>query len=51
MGIPFNPDFNGAGQEGVGYYQLTQKNARRSSARSPISGRSAIVRTSPFAAV
>lgn len=32
IGIPFNPDFNGAGQEGVGYYQLTQKNARRSSA-------------------
>ncbi|RVD07068.1 alanine-phosphoribitol ligase, partial [Mesorhizobium sp. M2A.F.Ca.ET.029.05.1.1] len=32
MGIPFNPDFNGAAQEGVGYYQLTQKNARRSSA-------------------
>jgi choline dehydrogenase-like flavoprotein len=32
LGIPFNPDFNGASQEGVGYYQLTQKNARRSSA-------------------
>jgi choline dehydrogenase-like flavoprotein len=32
MGIPFNPDFNGASQEGLGYYQLTQKNARRSSA-------------------
>lgn len=32
MGIPFNPDFNGKMQEGVGYYQLTQKNARRSSA-------------------
>jgi choline dehydrogenase-like flavoprotein len=32
MGIPFNPDFNGAAQEGVGYYQLTQKNGRRSSA-------------------
>jgi len=32
MGIPFNPDFNGARQEGLGYYQLTQKNARRSSA-------------------
>jgi choline dehydrogenase-like flavoprotein len=32
MGIPFNPDFNGASQAGVGYYQLTQKNARRSSA-------------------
>jgi choline dehydrogenase-like flavoprotein len=32
LGIPFNPDFNGQSQEGVGYYQLTQKNARRSSA-------------------
>ena len=32
IGIPFNPDFNGAIQEGVGYYQLTQKHARRSSA-------------------
>ena len=32
MGIPYNPDFNGASQEGVGYYQLTQRNARRSSA-------------------
>jgi choline dehydrogenase-like flavoprotein len=32
MGIPFNPDFNGAKQEGLGYYQLTQKDARRSSA-------------------
>jgi choline dehydrogenase-like flavoprotein len=33
-GIPFNPDFNGARQGGVGFYQLTQKNARRSSAAS-----------------
>ena len=31
LGIPFNPDFNGARQEGLGYYQLTQLNARRSS--------------------
>jgi choline dehydrogenase-like flavoprotein len=31
-GIPYNPDFNGRYQRGVGYYQLTQKNARRSSA-------------------
>lgn len=30
-GIPFNPDFNGRHQRGVGHYQLTQKNARRSS--------------------
>ena len=32
LGIPFNCDFNGAHQEGLGYYQLTQLNARRSSA-------------------
>jgi choline dehydrogenase-like flavoprotein len=32
LGIPFNADFNGASQEGLGYYQLTQLNARRSSA-------------------
>lgn len=32
LGIPFNPDFNGAQQDGFGYYQLTQLNARRSSA-------------------
>ena len=31
LGIPFNPDFNGAHQAGLGYYQLTQSNARRSS--------------------
>lgn len=43
MGIPFNPDFNGAAQEGVGYYQLTQKDAKRSSAAvaylRPVAGR------------
>jgi choline dehydrogenase-like flavoprotein len=32
MGIPYNNDVNGARQEGVGFYQLTQRNARRSSA-------------------
>ena len=32
LGIPFNADFNGASQAGLGYYQLTQLNARRSSA-------------------
>jgi choline dehydrogenase-like flavoprotein len=31
LGIPFNPDFNGACQAGLGYYQLTQLDARRSS--------------------
>ncbi|MBJ2151320.1 GMC family oxidoreductase [Paracoccus sp. IB05] len=31
MGIPFNPDMTGEVQDGVGYYQLTQRNVRRSS--------------------
>jgi len=31
-GYPFNPDFNGATQEGVGYFQLTVRNGRRCSA-------------------
>jgi choline dehydrogenase len=31
-GVPRNDDFNGAVQEGVGYYQLTTRNARRCSA-------------------
>ena len=30
-GLPYNPDFNGASQYGVGYYQLTQWAGRRSS--------------------
>ena len=32
LGIPRNMDINGARQDGVCYYQLTQRNARRSSA-------------------
>jgi choline dehydrogenase len=31
-GLPFNADFNGARQEGVGYYQITTRNGRRLSA-------------------
>ncbi|MEM1161139.1 MAG: GMC family oxidoreductase N-terminal domain-containing protein [Pseudomonadota bacterium] len=31
-GIPFNPDFNGAEQAGLGYYQVTNRDGRRSSA-------------------
>lgn len=31
-GLKYNPDFNGAEQEGVGYYQLTSKGGRRLSA-------------------
>jgi choline dehydrogenase-like flavoprotein len=31
LGIPFNPDINGEQQEGVGFYQLTQRDVRRSS--------------------
>jgi len=32
LGIPRNPDVTGETQDGVAYYQLTQRNARRSSA-------------------
>jgi choline dehydrogenase-like flavoprotein len=32
LGIPYNPDFNGKQQAGVGFYQLTQRNRQRSSA-------------------
>lgn len=32
VGIPRNPDFNGASQEGAGYFQLTARNGRRCSA-------------------
>lgn len=32
FGMPFNPDFNGARQEGAGHYQVTVRNAQRSSA-------------------
>ena len=31
-GLPLNPDFNGAGQEGVGIYQINTRNGRRMSA-------------------
>jgi len=31
-GIPYNPDFNGATQEGVGYHQTTTRDGRRGSA-------------------
>jgi choline dehydrogenase-like flavoprotein len=33
-GIPFNDDFNGAAQAGIGHYQLSTRNAQRSSASS-----------------
>ncbi|WP_435164581.1 GMC family oxidoreductase [Falsirhodobacter sp. 1013] len=32
MGQPFNPDFNGASQNGVGFYQFMNRHGRRSSA-------------------
>jgi choline dehydrogenase-like flavoprotein len=32
LGIPYNGDFNGRQQAGVGFYQLTQRDRRRSSA-------------------
>ncbi|MEP1610481.1 MAG: choline dehydrogenase [Roseobacter sp.] len=31
LGYKFNPDYNGADQEGVGFFQLTAKNGRRCS--------------------
>jgi choline dehydrogenase-like flavoprotein len=31
-GIPYNPDFNGARQAGIGHYQVTVRNAERCSA-------------------
>jgi choline dehydrogenase-like flavoprotein len=43
-GIPYNPDFNGACQEGVGHYQVTVRDARRCSTATaylkPVRGRS-----------
>jgi len=33
-GIPYNPDFNGKQQAGTGYYQVTQRDVKRSSASS-----------------
>jgi choline dehydrogenase-like flavoprotein len=32
LGLPYTADFNGASQDGVGYYDVTQKKARRESA-------------------
>jgi choline dehydrogenase-like flavoprotein len=32
LGIPFTHDFNGVEQDGVGYYDVTQRNVRRESA-------------------
>lgn len=43
-GIPYNPDYNGASQEGVGHFQLTVNKGRRCSSATaflkPIRGRS-----------
>ncbi len=48
LGIPRNEDVNGERQDGVAYYQLTQRNARRSSAAmaylAPIRNRSNLTR-------
>ena len=38
LGIPTNPDLTSETPEGVGYYQLTQRNVRRSSASSAYLG-------------
>ena len=32
LGLPFNPDFNGSSQHGVGFYQFMNRKGRRSSA-------------------
>jgi choline dehydrogenase len=32
LGLPYNHDFNGVAQDGVGYYDVTQRNVRRESA-------------------
>jgi choline dehydrogenase-like flavoprotein len=47
LGIPFNADFNGKSQEGLGYYQLTQYNAAALPPRWPISRRFATAKISP----
>lgn len=43
LGIPYNHDFNGKQQAGLGFYQLTQRDHRRSSASmaylAPVKGR------------
>jgi choline dehydrogenase len=36
-GLPANEDFNGAAQDGFGYYQVTQRNGRRCSAAAYLS--------------
>ena len=53
-GYPKNPDYNGASQEGFGYYQVTQKGGRRYSASraflDPIRGRDNLkIETDAFA--
>ncbi|MEX0349076.1 MAG: GMC family oxidoreductase [Paracoccaceae bacterium] len=46
LGEPFNPDFNGPTQRGVGFYQFTNRSGRRSSSAyaflSPLSSSSAL---------
>ena len=37
LGIPYNPDFNGRHQAGIGHYQVTVRDARRSSAADRLS--------------
>jgi choline dehydrogenase len=36
LGLNYTPDFNGASQDGVGYYDVTQKKARRKAHPRPI---------------
>ena len=46
MGIPYNDDVNGARQEGVGFYQLTQREGGAHRRRAPILRRFAAAPTS-----
>ena len=45
-GIPYNPDFNGATQEGAGFFQTTTRNGRRASTRGGLSASRAAPRQS-----
>ncbi len=47
-GYPYNPDYNGPTQEGVGHFQLTMHNGRRCSSAKPFSPLSATARISMF---
>ena len=45
LGLPYTADFNGASQDGVGYYDVTQKRARAKARPRPICARRAAAAT------